>query len=183
MVPSGEGERRFPGHAILVYNKTFRRMEIRLAGIAEEGTYETLINYDVSHCWPSYWTVKRRSKLPPEYQRDCALYYQPLAKSPRWRPSAAAYLLAQLPPLANHRGDNTITDFPSSTTPTRQRRQKGALQSPATPEIPPWARLQKEDERSGQPGPAPRYDTHQLCTLATDSDCRPNSSPLDVKNI
>ena len=76
-------------NAYLVYNTIFHRMEIRLAGSAEPGTYEVLVNYDVPHCWPAYWAQHRSCLLTPDSLMACQAYYQPMKGTKGWRPSRA----------------------------------------------------------------------------------------------
>ena len=76
-------------NAYLVFNTNYRRMELRLAGPAEPGTYEALTNYDTPHQPPGYWSRERWMRLPPDSQRLCDEYYPPglprhrEAKAPR----------------------------------------------------------------------------------------------------
>jgi hypothetical protein len=60
----------------LVYNMTYRRMELRTAYPLEKGDYEGTANYDHPGQRPTFWTQQRRNTLPPEAQRECAFYYQ-----------------------------------------------------------------------------------------------------------
>jgi len=60
----------------LIYNLTYRRMELRTAFPLEKGDYEGTANYDHPGQPPSFWTQQRRDALPPEAQRECAFYYQ-----------------------------------------------------------------------------------------------------------
>lgn len=60
----------------LVYNLTYRRMEVRTAFPLEKGDYEGTANYDHPGQPPTFWTLLRRNALPPEAQRECAFYYQ-----------------------------------------------------------------------------------------------------------
>ena len=60
----------------LVYNLTYRRMELRTAFPLEKGDYEGTANYDHPGQPPTFWTQLRRNALPPAAQRECAFYYQ-----------------------------------------------------------------------------------------------------------
>ena len=66
-------------NSILTYSRLDKRMEVRtkapMHGGPKGAVFESLVNYDIPHAPPSYWTVDRLAFLPPEARQQCLSLY------------------------------------------------------------------------------------------------------------